>query len=235
MSIKFLVPDFNKSTKNKVNDRIDVVSPTSLVHNDNEGKCCPAFSSNGFPASVDGTHVVAMKVVVKKNANFLVGFTDTKTFDSKSFGFVGGEGISGTSLHFSSGYRYPGMVRYLPKQITAKAKEVVSVLTISESGKTKKIQWVVDSNDGPVQDCSNHFGKGNELLCGVSLSRIGQKVAFIPFDQVKSRSPKIDELMKVFSQHNVGQQKESGQRRQRQEENEQGSEEATQKKTNKKK
>jgi len=85
--------------------------------------------------------------------------------------------------------------------ITLKAKEIISILTISNEGAKKEVQFIIDGHEGPVHECDKkHFENGgNQIFPVVTLFSKDQKLEFISLDQVKYRSPKIAELMNEFN------------------------------------
>ena len=190
----FLVPDFDKNVPNKIYQEIEVKSKNTLSLKSREWTS--VIASNGFPSKKDGVYVYVTRIDESENGVLTLGFTDSATYDSMTDVFP-----DGTSLYCSGGFRFPGRIDYLPEDITAEAKEIISILIISNDGAKKEVQWIVDGNEGPVHDCTtekNGFGNGREIFPCVSFASAGQ-VTTIPFDQVKSRSPKIDQLMQEFN------------------------------------
>ena len=190
----FFVPDFSKNIPNKVGRNLEVKSKNTLSSR-NYG-FLPAIAVNGFPSKKDGVYVYVTKIDDNRDRGLYVGFTDMRTYDSTIYGTPGDE-ISGTSLNCGSGNRLPGPVEYLPYASKAK-REVISILIISNKGTKKEVQWILDGTEGPVQDCTKCLGNGDEIFPCISFASQGQQVTTIPFDQVKSRSPKIDQLMQEF-------------------------------------
>src|SRR3989338_7157968 len=92
-----------------------------------------------------------------------------------------------------------------PPTSQKKRKKSSPSFTISNNGTKKEVQWIVDGNEGAVLDCTNEkkgFGNGDIFIPCVSLGARGQQVTTIPFDQVTSRSPKIEQLRKLYSSPN---------------------------------
>lgn len=192
----FLIPNFDASVKNKVSDFVKVLTPTSLYLGNCKSYYRPAISTTGFRSNVDGTYVFAVKINdITKDSHMFFGFTDVA--DSASCGYAG-NGLSGTSLCCFNGVRSPGddTFLYLSWAITEKANEIISILIISNNGCKKEILWIVDGNDGPVQDCTKDFGNGGEIFpCASFGGSTEQYVEFVAFDQIKTRSPLMGKLL----------------------------------------
>src|SRR3989338_1629715 len=159
----FLVPDFNKNIPNKINQNVEVKSKNILSIKE-APEYHSAIATNGFPPKKDGVFVYVTRINNIGNGDVMVGFTDMATYDSTEEGFPGEE-LSGTSFYCWGGKRYPGGADYLPRNI--KAEEIISVLTISNNGAKKEVQWIVDGNEGPVRDCTKDkdgFGNGAEIF-----------------------------------------------------------------------
>src|SRR3989338_8285931 len=184
----FLVPDFDNSIPNKINQDVEVKSKNKLSTSSDGWHS--AIATNGFSSKKDGAYVYVTRVDDIGDGYLMVGFTDTATYDSTQGGTPGDE-FSGTSLYCYWGTRYPDEeVEYLPSDITCQASEVISILIISNNGAKKEVQWIVDGEEGPVVDCTNEkngLGNGKEIFPSVSFAYAGQQVTMIPFDQVKSR------------------------------------------------
>src|SRR3989338_8172453 len=197
----FLVPDFDSNILNKINQNVEVTSKNVLSIKE-ASDWYSAIATNGFPSKKDGVYVYVTRIDNIGNASLNVGFTDMATYDSTKDGAPGHK-FSGTSLNCFTGNRWPGYVNYLLSiNITRKAKEIISILTISNNGTKKAVQWIVDGNEGLVVECTNEekgFGNGDEIFPCVSFGAKGQQVTMIPLDQGKSRSPKIDQLMQEFN------------------------------------
>lgn len=162
----------------------------------------PAISVHCFAANADAVHFFVMDLLANCAGRYFVGFTDKPTHPSNQSGYPGWNGMTGTALFGYDGSRYHGDVPYLTSNITRKAKEIISILTISNNGAKKEIQWIVDGNDGPVHDCTKDYGNGNEIFPVVCLCRKRDHIRMIPFDQVKSTSPRIEELKKELNNQN---------------------------------
>ena len=193
----FLHPDFDKNIPNKVNHKIQVESKDTLTMSET-WLVASAISRNSFPSNVDGVYVFATKIDnIGKTENLFFGFSDVATFDSTKSS-VPGSGMSGTCFRACDGLRWPGLVSCLSENVK-NAKEIISIFIISNNGKKKEVQWIVDGNESQVHNCTNDFKNRVEIFPCISFYEKDQQVQTISFDQVKSRSPIIDGLMKEFS------------------------------------
>src|SRR3989338_5152964 len=197
----FIVPSFNKNIPNKINNEIDVVSEDALINKYWDGLSHPAIATQGFPANRDGTYVYVTYIgEITGQLDIDIGFTSTATYDSTNYGHPG-DGMNGICFYLNDGKLYGGNgvddkdwnQKYLAGNITEQAKEIISILTISNNGEKKFVQFIVDGNEGPVHECEKkHFENGvNEIFPVVTLFSKDQKLEFISLDQVKYRSPKI--------------------------------------------
>ena len=207
----FLVPSFNKNIPDKINNNIDVVSEHMLINKTHDLSAHPAIATRGFPANRDGTYVFVTYIEKIMNTPYIrIGFTSTAAHDSAKEGRPG-YGMNGICLNLNTRSLWGGngvddtqwQQKYLDRNIAKKAKEIISILKISNNGATKSVQFIVDGNEGPVHECAReHFENGgNEIFLVVTLYHKDQKLEFISFDKVKSRSPTIDALMKEFNRN----------------------------------
>lgn len=84
----FLVPHFDKSVKDKVNDAIEITSSTSLCLSRVPTFYVPAIASKGISCKTDNAaYAFAMKIDQAGNGDLTVGFTDVETYDSRNIRF----------------------------------------------------------------------------------------------------------------------------------------------------
>lgn len=213
----FHLPSFTKREKDKVNTKIDLPSEHFLV---SRGTRCsvPAISSRLTSTTTDGTHIfVAYLEAILSSATttrsedkayIYIGFTSTKNYDSEANDmYPGARGLNGSGLFISDGRLFGGdgtqwSKEYFPSEITRNSKEIIAILTVSENGTRRSIQFVADGNEGPVvelkrSDFENRYGS-DEIFAVVNFRDRDQKIQIIPFHEVKSRSSKIDQLMREF-------------------------------------
>lgn len=216
---RFLLPRFNKTENGKVNKNIVVVSDHVLSYA-LDTLHVSAIASEGFPRDREGRFVLSAHVERRAESSRIgIGFTSKKKIDSREdpeySNFPGAyNGMNGITLWVGSGHLTGGNgmfdgrwdeKNYVSSSRDNASTEVVSILTIANdsndiTNKKIGIQYIVDGNEGPQREVSTSFCIGNdEIFPVVSLSCAGHKVEFLPFNQVKSRSAKIDELMKEFN------------------------------------
>src|SRR3989338_39386 len=168
-----IVPSFNKNAANKINVCIGVVSEHVLLHHGPFGTH-PAIAARGFPSDRDGTYVFVTHIgeIINDAPVITIGFTSTATHDSTKQGFPG-FGMNGIGLYLEKGTIWGGngvddkfwYQPYLNGMITRRAKEIISILTISNNGTKKFVQFIVDGNEGPVHECDKkHFENGGEEI-----------------------------------------------------------------------
>lgn len=208
----------NKNNNNdKISHKLALRSEHAIVvSKENDG--APAIASQGFPSNQNGTHALAVRIEnMIGAADIMIGLTSTEKISAKGkkspSAFPGGVGdICGCclwlhtgDLHGGNGDNEQGWKRpYLSPKITQKAKEVVLLLTISNNKNNKKevkrsVQFIVDGFEGPEWELApdvfddEKYG-GNEIFATVSLAYKGQLVEYIPVNQVRFRSPKLDRV-----------------------------------------
>ena len=87
------------------------------------------------------------------------------------------------------------------KEISKKAKEIIVILTTSNNGKKKEIRFLCDGEETKSSDVSEHL-KGDRLFPAICLYWKDQQVTTITIDQIKIRTPEIEELIKESQEQN---------------------------------
>lgn len=198
----------------------------------NEVESAPGavMASEGFAFNRNGTYVFVTSIekVAEGALNHIIGFTSSKTFDSGLHSGQVGRSLSGTCLSLTDGNLYGGTGHfstrwtkpYFSPSVAKTAREIISILTISTCGIQRWfIQFIALGNgnsrtEGHVQELARinfENNGGNEIFAVAFSDSKKQKIVCIPFNQVKCRSPKIDELMNEFlcSENNNGKEQES--------------------------
>ncbi len=80
-----------------------------------------------------------------------------------------------------------------------KAKEIIVILEISNNGKKKEIRFLVDGNESKSTDVSEHLN-GDRLFPALCLGIKDQQITTIPIDQIKTRNPEIENLIKEYQE-----------------------------------
>ena len=195
--ITFLHPDFDKNIPGKVDRGVEVKSKHTLValYSGNESTATTGCDSraNNF----NEVSVFATKIHEIQDGDLDVGFVIPDEKSSFLLGCRNGEAVAG-------GPRYANRINYLPESVSKTAREIISILTISNNGDKITIQWIVDGIEGRVAESKEHrfrpcheTHRGEVFPC-ISLENRGQRVQFIPFDHVRYRSPTINVLLAEY-------------------------------------
>jgi hypothetical protein len=80
-----------------------------------------------------------------------------------------------------------------------KTKEIIVVLTISNNGATKEIRFLCDGNETKSTNVSEYL-TGDWLFPAISLVNVKQQITTIPIDQIKTRTPEIENLVKEYQE-----------------------------------
>jgi hypothetical protein len=201
-------PIFYMSDQTKRQEGIDVVSPNEIKNTSN--LWAAIIASNGFPKKKDGTYVFAAKIENVQEGHMYFGFTSISSVAAGEIQRPGDDGMNGVCLDFRFGRMHGGdgsesgkwfKENYLSEKVTQNAKEVISILTISNSGQNHSFQFIVDGNEGKIIECSKQSfeGQSDEIFPVFNLGEENQNIRTIPFDQVQSTSPIIEELKKQFN------------------------------------
>jgi hypothetical protein len=83
--------------------------------------------------------------------------------------------------------------------ISFSVKEIISILTISYNGKKREIRFLCDGNETKSSDVSVHW-KGDRLCPAISQYWKNQRITTIPIDEIKTRTPEIDELIEEYQE-----------------------------------
>jgi hypothetical protein len=125
------------------------------------------------------------------------------TFDSSKSAFFGRSGFAGMAR-----YLYNGVLclndkfhDIIDKEISSKATEIIVILTISNNGTKKEIRFLCDGKESKSTDVSEYL-IGDFLFPAICLADVNQQVTTIPIDQIKKRTPEIENLInnQVISQ-----------------------------------
>ena len=197
--MSYIWPSFCPNAPNKVSTRITVCDKHRLVKN--VGPSRLAIAEEWFDAKVDGTKLFCVRF---DHATLSVGFTPLETcVDSVPVNF-GVNGLIGCGLDL-----YNGVLLYPVNQsheiisdvISEKATEIIVILTISNNGAKKEIRFLLNGNESKSTDVSEHL-KGDRLFPAICLNYPSQQVTTIPIDQIKTRTPEIENFIKEYQQQN---------------------------------
>jgi hypothetical protein len=128
-----------------------------------------------------------------------------ETFDSSELAYFG-NGLDGCGLSLSEGLLWVTEDNHdiIDKEISNKAKEVIVILTVSNNGKTKEIRFLCDGKETKSTDVSK-FLKGDFVFPAICLGSKNQQITTIPIDQIKTRTPEIENLIKEYQQQHQNQ------------------------------
>jgi hypothetical protein len=198
----FILPSFSKNTPNKVSDLINVSGKHTLIKTeDNDYRV--AIADEPIDAKVDGKKFFCVRVDnAGSSSELMIGFTPMETFDSSEWASFGIRGFTGCGMDLNNGNLcYPGSKYHniIDDKISEKAKEIIVILTISNNGKKKEIRFLVDGKESKLTDISKILNE-DLLFPGICFADINQQVKIILIDQIRNRTPEIDELIKEYQQ-----------------------------------
>jgi hypothetical protein len=198
---RFIVPTFNKNTLNKIGKLINVSGKNTLVKTQNRWSA--AIAEESIDANVDGRHLFCARVDnAGEYLGMMFGFTPLETFDSTKEAHFGCIGFTGAGINSYNGcLRYPVDKRHIiiDDKISEKAKEFISILTISNNGNKMEIRFLCDGNESKSCGVSEYLN-GDRLFPAMCLYAENQQVTTIPIDQIKNRTPEIEELIKEYQE-----------------------------------
>jgi hypothetical protein len=196
-------PSFSKNIPDKIGNGIDVSGRNTLIKTEYNDHWRFAIADEPIDAKVDGKKMFCVRV---DNAGrqpwMMIGFTPTETFESNEEAYFGWNGFAGCGMKL-----YCGSLRYrvnrrhwiIDGRISQIAKEIIAILEISNKGKKKVIRFLCDGNESKSCDASKHL-EGDFLFPAICLGSVGQQITTIPIDQIKTRTPEIENLIKEYQQ-----------------------------------
>jgi hypothetical protein len=197
LSKKMSAPPFSKNKPNKIGDTINVSGKHTLIKADSFCDYA-AIADEPIDAKVDGKKLFCVRVdKVGSDSNIQVGFTPLETFDSSKNASFGYNGFNGAGLCLCTGSLYYPVYKYhniIDLNISQKTKEIIVILTISDSGRKKEIRFLCDGKETKSSDVSEHLN-GDRLFPAICLRNENQQVTTIPIDQIKTRTPEIERLI----------------------------------------
>jgi hypothetical protein len=197
-----ILPSFSKDIPNKIGEGIKVSGTNTLTKSESNGWRA-AIADEPIDAKVDGKKMFCVRV---DNAGLysvmMIGFTPMETIDSSMYTCFGNNGFTGCGIHLNQGcLLYPAGKSHniIAQEISKKAKEIIVILTISNNGMKKEIRFLCDGKETESSDVSKHI-KGDLLFPAICMMEKGQRVTTIPIDQIKTRTPEIENLIKEYQQ-----------------------------------
>jgi hypothetical protein len=199
-------PSFSKNTPKKIGNGIKVSEKNTLIKTDDNGYdefYRAAIANEPIDAKVDGKKMFCVRV---DNAGVYssieIGFTPMETFDSTKTACFGWNDFTGCGLSLDHGdFYYPVRKSHniIAQEISEKAAEIIVILTISNNGTKKEIRFLCDGNETQSSAVSEIL-EGDLLFPAICLARKNQQITTIPIDQIKTRTPEIENLIKEYQQ-----------------------------------
>jgi hypothetical protein len=199
---KMSLPSFSKDTPNKIGKGINVSGKNTLIKTEENGHRA-AIADEPIDATVDGKKMFCVRVDnAGSDSSIMFGFTAMETFDSNKNASFSDDGFTGCGIHLYFGtlcYPVNKWNNIIDSGISEKAKEIIVILTISDNGKKKEIRFLCDGKESKTTDVSEIL-KGDVVFPAICLCDQKQQVTTIPIDQIKTRTPEIENLIKECQQ-----------------------------------
>jgi hypothetical protein len=196
-------PSFSKNTPNKIGTGIKVSGRNTLIKTaDNDWRV--AIADEPIDAKVDGTKMFCVRVDIAVDSGIMIGFTPMETFDSESEAYFGYNDFTGCGINLYNGniwYPVEKNHNIIDRGISLNAKEIIVILTISNNGTKKEIRFFLDGKQSESTDVSEYF-KGALSFPVIVFSEKNQQVTTIPIDEIKTRTPEIESMIKEHQQQN---------------------------------
>jgi hypothetical protein len=198
---RFIVPTFIKSTPNKIGNLINVSGKNTLAKT--EDSWSVAIAEESIDVNVDGKHLFCARVDrAGRFLEMMFGFTPLETFDSSKDAYFGDKSFTGAVLHLYTGnlfYPVDKCHNIIDNRLSYNAEEIISILTISNNGKKKEIRLLCNGNETKSSDVSEHLN-GDLLFPAISLYFRDQQITTITIDQLKIRTPEIENLINEYQE-----------------------------------
>jgi hypothetical protein len=196
-------PSFSKNTPNKIANGIEVSGKNTLIMT-GYYSWRNAIADEPIDARVDGKKMFCVRVDNAGDSFMMFGFTPMETFDSNNYASFGWNGFTGCGVSSGTGnLNYP-LRKYhniIDNKISQKAKEIFVILTISNNGTKKEIRFLCDGKESKSTDVSEHL-EGDFLFAAMCLFDKNQQITTIPIDEIKTRTPEIENLIKEYQEQN---------------------------------
>jgi hypothetical protein len=201
MSSQFIHPVFNKKISNKVSKFIDVADDHTLIVSDPNADWRSAIAQDEIDVTnFEGNIAYALRIDSSSNKSttaLMVGFTPQKNVSSSKECYFAANGFSGCGFFSTTGdlwvsvasgedERENDAIESL-KKICKNAKEIIVVLSLSNNGETKHLQFVVEGKVSPKWDCSEQL-RGSSLCPAICIKDGEIRVTTISIDHVRFRA-----------------------------------------------
>jgi hypothetical protein len=202
---EFLLASFSKDTPNKVSNSLNLSGKNTVFKPSQSsfGDWRVAIAEKPVDAKADGKKIFCVRVDNSGECSDIqVGFTPQATFDSNEESYFGGIGFDGGTLQlFNGNFFYPECQRFniIDSEVSKNAKEIITILEVSDDGKKKEIRFLCDGNETRPFDVSEIF-KGDFVYPAICMYSKDQQVTTIPIDEIKERTLEIENLIKEYQQ-----------------------------------
>ncbi len=195
-------PSFPPNIPNKISTNTKVSGKNTLIKTEQTGWNW-AIADEPIDAKVDGKQTFCVRVDNAGDySHMMIGITPMETFDSNKSAYFGYNDFTGCGFRLVNGYLcYPvnECHNIIDDRISNKAKEIIVILTISYNGKNKEIRFLCDGHETKSSDASKHLNE-DCLFPAICLGNENQQVTTIPIDQIKTRTPEIENLIKEYQE-----------------------------------
>jgi hypothetical protein len=198
------LPSFSENVPDKIGDSIKVSGKNTLIKTETDDEWRVAIADEPIDAKVDGKKMFCARVDNAVDAGIMIGFTPMETFDSTKEASFGYNGFTGCGITLYDGNLFYPVDKHhliIKHNISQKAKEIIVILDISNNGKNKEIRFLVDGKESKSTDVSEHLN-GDLLFPAICFYEKNQQITTIPIDEIKTRTPEIENLIKEYQQQN---------------------------------
>ena len=194
-------PSFSKKIRNKISIDINVSGKNTLIK---AGLVFGvAIADKPIDATVDGKKMFCVCIDnAGESSQLMIGFTPMEAFDSHKTAYFGDNGFTGAAIGLYTGslcYPVNNWHNIIDDKISSQAKAIIVILTISDNGAKKEIRFLCDGNETKSTDVSEHL-QGDRLFPAIVLGATNQQITTIPIEQIKTRTPEIENLIKEYQE-----------------------------------
>jgi hypothetical protein len=195
---KFIHPSFSKETPNKLGNGFEVCENhhhTLIKTESNWWRV--AIAQESIDAKTDGKKIFCVRVDNAGDSSLMFGFTPLETFGSERLANFAWNNFDSCGLHIATGFLfYPRtkLQKVIDFEISRSAKEFVIILTISNNGKKKEMQFICDGIESKSSDVTKIL-KGDRFFPAVSSAFQQQQITTITLNQLEIRTSVVERLL----------------------------------------
>jgi hypothetical protein len=201
-----ILPSFSASSSDKIASGIEVSGNYTLImrgHNTWRA----AIADEPIDSKVDGKKFFCVRVENNAGSSkMMFGFTPMETLNSKKDAYFGKNGFTGCGICSFNGYlQHPvdKQSSVIGSGDSENAQEIIVILEISNNGTKKEIRFLCDGKESESTDVSEIL-KEDFLFPAICVMLHRHQITTIPIDQINTRTPEIDELIKEYQQQQKG-------------------------------